>query len=225
MTTDRGSADTGGGGTAATRAGCHVRNRLVSGVLVLVPLAITLAVLSFIFNLLTGFMRPLLRGILVGWPEYVLTAIALVVMVFVVYVVGIIAAHIIGRRFLSFGESLIMRVPVVKTIYAATKQVLDTFSRAGKANFKAVVLIDFPRAGSRGLAFVTGSMKDANGTPVYRVFVPTAPNPTSGFLVLLPPDQVRFTDISVEDGVKMLISGGVLSPETFREVPPPDDMF
>ncbi|HOW97953.1 MAG TPA: DUF502 domain-containing protein [Kiritimatiellia bacterium] len=199
----------------------HLRRRLVSGVLLLVPLAITLFILNLIFNALTAFALPLLRPWLGEWPEYALVAVALAVTFALIYLVGLIATHIIGRRIIQFGEAILLKLPIVKSVYSASKQVVNTFSASTAAAFQSVVLVEFPRTGSLAVGFVTGTILDPGERRLYRVFVPTTPNPTSGFLVLLPAEQVRFTDISVEDGVKMIVSGGMLSPERYAETPPP----
>jgi len=206
----------------SSKFGKHVRTRLVSGLLVLIPLAITLFVLNVFFSSLTAFVRPLLLPWLGELPEYALTLIAVVTTVLLIYLVGIITTHIVGRRMIYWGEALLMRLPIVKSIYAASKQVVDTFSSSQKATFQAVVLVEFPRRGSRALGFVTGTIRTAEGTQLYRVFIATTPNPTSGFLLLLPVDEVQFTDISIEDGVKMIVSGGMLAPEAYGlRTPPP----
>ncbi|MCE9616569.1 MAG: DUF502 domain-containing protein [Lentisphaerae bacterium] len=199
----------------------HLRTRLVSGVLVLVPLAVTYFILRVLFHSLTSFMLPLLKPVLGHLPDYVLTLIALVATVALVYVVGLITTHFVGRRIIHLGESIILKVPIAKSIYAASKQVVDTFSAGNRNAFKAVVMVDFPHAGSQVIGFATGTFTDTGGRSQYCVFVPTTPNPTSGFLLIFPADQVRFTDLSVEDGIKMIVSGGVLVPPRYAILPPP----
>jgi uncharacterized membrane protein len=194
----------------------HLRTRLVSGLLVLIPLAITLFILNVFFSSLTAFVRPLLRPILGGMPEIVLTLVALSCTVFLVYLVGLVATHIIGRRIIQVGEDLLLRLPLVRSVYAASKQVVDTFSSSTKAAFQAVVLVEFPHKDSLALGFVTGTILNPEGKLLYRVFVATTPNPTSGFLLLLPQEDIRFTDVSVEDGVKMIVSGGMLAPKSYQ---------
>ncbi len=198
----------------------HLRNRLVSGVLLLVPLTVTLFILKVLFRSFTGFIQPVLHHYLPGLPPYVLTVLAILSALLIVYAVGLVAGHIAGRRLIQFGESIVMKVPLIKSIYGASKQVVNTFS-SSKTAFQAVVLVDFPRMGSLAVGFVTGNMLGPDGQPLYRVFIATTPNPTSGFLILFPASQVRFTDIPIEDGIKMIVSGGMLSPAQYREVDPP----
>lgn len=209
--------------SVSARFGKHLRNRLLSGVLVLVPLAVTILVLQLLFNSLTGFIRPPLRPLLPDVPESVLTAIAFVAGLLIVYGVGAITSLVVGRRLIRLGEAVLLKLPVVKSIYSASKQVVDTFSASNMRAFKSVVLVEFPRPGSLALGFVTGTMADGEGRELYRLFVPTTPNPTSGFLVIVPKDDVHFTDIGVEDGIKMIVSGGMLAPTQYNRVdaPPP----
>ncbi len=205
----------------ASQFGKHVRTRLVSGLLVLVPLAITLFILNFILSFLTAFARPLMRLWLGGLPEYVLTLIALVAIVVMIYLVGLVTTHIVGRRAIQWGEHVLLKLPLVKSIYSASKQVVDTFSSPAGGSFQAVALVEYPRRGSLALGFVTGTILDPEGKVLYRVFVATTPNPTSGFLLLLPAEEVQFTEMSVEEGVKMIVSGGMLAPAQYKLVPAP----
>ena len=199
----------------------HLRARMISGILVLIPLAITLFILNVILASLTAFVRPLLHPFLGEIPENAITLIALFVTTLIIYFTGLITNHLIGRRLFSLGERLLMKMPIIKSVYSASKQVVETFSSSTKAAFKAVAVVEFPRKGSLAIGFVTGAMTNPDGQLLYRVFIATTPNPTTGFLLILPADEVQFTDISVEDGVKMIVSGGVLSPESYQRRPPP----
>lgn len=196
----------------------HMRAKFVSGFLVLVPLAITIFVLRIIITALTGLVRPFLSGWTDSLPEYVIMVIAAVAAVCTIYVVGLITTHFVGRRLIGFGESLLLRLPIVKTVYAASKQMVETFSESTQRAFKAVVFVDFPRTGTLAAGFLTGTIVDPSNKILYSVFVPTTPNPTSGFLIILPEEDIRFTDISIEDGIRMIVSGGVLSPKRYGHV-------
>ena len=202
--------------------GKHLRTRMVSGLLVLIPLAITLFILNLCFTSLTAFVRPVMRPWVGELPEYILTLIALFVTVVLVYLAGLITNHIVGRRMIHWGESLLLRLPIVRSVYSASKQVVETFSSSTKAAFQAVVLVEFPRRDSFAVGFITGTILNPEGKTLYRVFVATTPNPTSGFLIILPETEVHFTDISVEDGVKMIVSGGMLAPPSYQIRPAQD---
>jgi uncharacterized membrane protein len=207
--------------TKTTTFSAHLRSRFISGILVLIPLAITLFILNVILASLTAFVRPLLRPFVGEISEYAVTLIALVVTTLIIYFTGLVANYVIGRRLIRIGERLLMKMPIIKSVYSASKQVVDTFSSTTKAAFKAVALVEFPRKGCLALGFVTGSMTNPDGQLMYRIFLATTPNPTTGFLLILPAEEVQFTDITVEEGVKMIVSGGVLSPESYQRRPPP----
>lgn len=202
------------------RIGKHIRTRLVSGMLVLIPLAVTLFFLRLFFSSLTAFARPFLRPWIGELNEYVLTLIALIITVAVIYSAGLITTHIVGRQVLHWGEKWLLKMPIVKTIYASSKQVVDTVSSSTSAAFQSVAFVQFPHADSLAIGFSTGTMTGPEGQTLYRIFIATTPNPTSGFLIFLPAERIQFTDISVEDGIKMIISGGMLSPKHYRVVPP-----
>jgi len=200
--------------------GRHLRSRLVSGVLVLIPLAVTLFVLRLVFSALISFALPVVQPLLKDAPPIVLLSIALLVMIVLIYVVGQITTHIVGRRMIKWGESVLLKLPLIKSVYAASKQMVDTFSTSTTAAFQAVVLVAFPHRESMAVGFVTGTILDQDNRLLYRVFVPTTPNPTSGFLVMLAEREVSFTDISIEEGVKMIVSGGMLAPAQYKLVAP-----
>jgi uncharacterized membrane protein len=134
------------------------------------------------------------------------------VLIVAVYVLGEVATNFVGRRLLALAESVVLRVPIVKVVYSATKQVAAAFQGRKARAFKSVVFVEFPSPGMRAVGFVTGELEDASGTPCATVFVPTTPNPTTGFLQVVPLDALVQTSYSVEDGIKMIMSLGVLVP-------------
>lgn len=197
----------------------YVRTRLISGFLVLVPLWITYFVASTLFGVMGSVLQPLFR--LLPWElsPAVTWFLSVLAFLLVVFLVGVITSRVIGKRLLRWGESIILRVPVIKNIYGAAKQVIDAISLPGKSSFESVALVEFPRPGMFALGFVTGEMKDEQGEVWARVFVPTSPNPTSGFLQLVRRKEVRTLDMSVESAVKVIVSGGFIAPDTLRCVP------
>lgn len=209
------------------KIGRHLKSRMISGLLVLGPLVITLFILKLIFAALTAFVLPVIEGlpVLRDLPNGVLVFIATVLALLMIYLVGMFTTHLIGRRFLLMGEKLMLKLPIVKSVYSASKQVMDTFSSTTQASFSATVLVEFPHPGALAVGFITGTILNPQGKMLYRVFVATTPNPTSGFLLLLPEEDVTFTDITVEDGIKMCVSGGMLSPKQYAvrssPLPPP----
>jgi uncharacterized membrane protein len=202
---------------AEIKIGGHLKARMISGMLVLGPLVITLFILKLIFAALTAFILPVLRPWLEELPEYAVVIIATIAALLLIYLVGMFTTHFLGRRAIQMGESLMMKLPIVKSVYSASKQVMDTFSSSTKAAFTATVLVEFPHPGALAVGFITGTILNPQGEKLYRVFVATTPNPTTGFLIIYPEEGVTFTDISVEDGIKMIVSGGMLAPKSYAE--------
>ena len=204
-----------------------IKKRLIAGVIVLLPLYVTFYILKLLFIFAGGTMVPVVRRIFLrsDWlqlriPDSILTPlmflVGLLMLFLTLYFAGAFATNFIGKRIIHFGERILERMPLVKTIYGTSKQLIHSATLPGKGAFKRVVLVDFPRMGSKALGFVTGSFTDKHGTRLVSVFVSTSPNPTSGFVVLYPEDEVEDTNLSVEQGFKIIVSGGILSP-TLKE--------
>ena len=131
-----------------------------------------------------------------------------------IYIVGLIVSNVLGRKFYKLFESILNKIPLVSYIYSTIKQITDTLTISQKHAFKKVVFIEYPKKDIWTIALVTGESKDQNGENYYQVFVPTTPNPTSGFMLYLKKENVKDTNLSVDEGLKIVISGGMLAPET-----------
>ncbi len=208
-----------------TRARQDFQGRIFSGLMILIPLGITVFILNFLFAITVGSIVELLDAL--PWENkpkpYVINVLAFFLLIIVLYTVGHMAANMVGRRLIAIGESILTRIPLVKTIYSASKQVVETFSLKDKATtFRAAALVEFPSKGIRSLGFITGTVVDEHGRQCYRVFIPTTPNPTTGYLLVMKPEDVCPTDISIEEACKILMSGGIIFPEDFahRILPP-----
>jgi uncharacterized membrane protein len=191
---------------------------MASGLVVLIPLVVTIAVIRFVFNFTSGILLPFLDPALATWPAWGRAALSLTILVVSVYVLGELAAQAVGRRVLSLGEAIVLKVPFVKVVYSASKQVVATFQGQKSQAFKSVVFVEFPHPGMRAIGFVTSAVRRDDGTGWSLVFVPTTPNPTTGFLQMVPNDRLTPSDISVEDGVKLVMSLGVLTPANWNPV-------
>jgi uncharacterized membrane protein len=132
--------------------------------------------------------------------------------VILIYLAGLVAANVMGRRVIQFGESLVVRVPMAREIYNTIKQVVNSLMLSQKGGFREVVLVEFPRPGMQTVGFVTNRVVDGSGRELLNVFIPTAPNPTSGFFQIIPPENTSRTNLSVEEGMKLVISAGMVSP-------------
>ncbi len=202
-----------------------VRNRLVSGMLVLVPVGVTLLVMRWVLQWMAGFLQPFVEGLAarlgaapgVGHIPPQLFKVPLMIVSIVgflagVYLTGALAQAVIGRRLIRSGETVLLRVPLARTIYSAAKQVMEAIATPARSALRTVVVVEFPRRGMWSIGFLTGRLVDAGDRGMLKVFIPTTPNPTTGFFVMVPHEDVDITDLTVEEAFKMIISGGIVSP-------------
>jgi uncharacterized membrane protein len=196
-----------------------IRRTFLAGLLILLPLFVTYVLIAFLFNLFVGVGAPVVDALsrvfgvdALSWPV-IIPAVNLVLALSVMFLLGLVGANIIGRRILGAFERLLLRLPLVRTIYSSAKQVVETFQGPGR-NFQRVVLVEYPRKGLWSLALVATECRDTlhlvPGDKVLTVFVPTTPNPTSGYLVIVAPEDVIDVDFSVEEAFKFIISGGII---------------
>jgi uncharacterized membrane protein len=213
--------------------GAHFGRYLLIGFFTVAPLWVTWLVLDFLFSLLakTGapFLRGLARGLrpasetLADWlvhpmVQYVLAAL---VTLAGLYIVGLLTSVVVGRRLIAFTERLLARLPLVQTIYSATKRFLETL-RQPPVSGQRVVLIAFPSPEMKALGFVTKVMTDPDtGRQLAAVYVPTSPNPTSGYIEVVPVDDLVQTDWSVEEAMAFVMTGGTNAPDQLRFANPP----
>lgn len=187
-----------------------IRNKFITGILTLLPIYITYLLLRFIIGIAPNI--PYLRTIPFFSTNEILTNIiefigALVIIIFI----GFIVSNVVGKRLFALFESFMERVPLINTIYTSTRQIMKTLTMPGKGNFKQVVLIEYPRKGIWTLAFVTAYSKSESGEQYVHVFLPTTPNPTSGFMLFIKEKDVQSSGLSIEEGLKTIISGGMIS--------------
>lgn len=193
--------------------GKKLRGQFLTGILVVVPIAATILILVWIFTSIDNILQPVISTI---WGRTI-PGVGFGIMIILVYLAGVIASNIGGRRFIRFGESLLEKVPVVRPIYTVIKQTLDIFSTSGKAGFQQVALVEFPRKGIRTIGFITNETLDKSGEKLVYIFIPTSPNPMSGFLQIVREEEVVRTDISVDDALKMVISAGKVLPQKISD--------
>jgi len=206
-----------------------IRRYLVAGLLVWVPLGITLLVVRLLVRWLDGSLLLLPEAYR---PENLLgfsiPGLGVVVSVLIVFVTGVLAANLFGRSLVSVWERLLARIPLVRSIYSGAKQLAETmFSEAGQS-FRKVLLIEFPRKGLWTLAFQTGTdageAQRKTGRDVINVYVPTTPNPTGGYFVMVPREDVIELEMSVDDGLKMLMSMGAVVPHGHKQALQPEQV-
>jgi uncharacterized membrane protein len=193
----------------------NLKKYFVTGLLILVPLGITLWVLNLIVTTMDQTLLLPPPSVRNDFP-FNIPGTGVILTLAIVLVVGVLAHNFIGRHLVLWWEALLRRIPVVSSIYTSVKQVSDTlFSPSGQA-FRKAVLVQFPRDGAWSVAFVVGdpgeALKRPLGGDLQTVYVPTAPNPTSGYILILPPDQIVDLHISVDDALKFVVSMGVVTP-------------
>jgi uncharacterized membrane protein len=203
-----------------------VSRRMASGMLVLVPVGVTLLVMRWLFRWGTGQLRPVVKYVTSGleqwkwiaaqpdaWVNFYVYLLTILLLLFLLYLIGVLGQYLVGRRLIAAWESIWMRIPLARTIYGATKQVTEALSQPEGSAFKSVVVVDFPYPDAKAIGFLTGYVEDTAGRKFAKVLIPTTPNPTTGFLELIPLDRMFITDLTIEEGFRMLISGGIVSPE------------
>jgi uncharacterized membrane protein len=189
-----------------------VRNKFITGILTLLPIYITYLLLRFIIGIAPDI--PYLRTItFFSNNEILANIIEFIGALVVIFIIGIVVSNVIGKRLFTFFESIMEKVPLISTIYTSSRQIMQTLTMPSKGSFKQVVLIEYPRKGLWTLAFVTAYSKSESGEQYVHIFLPTTPNPTSGFMLFVKEKDIRQSGLSVEEGLKTLISGGMVAPK------------
>ncbi len=195
----------------------RLRRYFVAGLLVWLPLVATYLVLAFSIRLIDRsllLLPPNLRPEnLIGFK---IPGLGVILTLMLVLLTGLIVANFFGRRLILAWESLLSRIPLVRSVYGAVKQITSSLFADASQSFREVVLVEYPRRGLWMLAFVTGDtprrFQQVAGQDLINIYVPTTPNPTSGFYIMVPPSDIKRLDIPVEVGLKMILSAGVVNP-------------
>lgn len=193
-----------------------LKKRLLAGILIILPIYITYFVVKTLFKFVGGTFSPIIEKIIetndFQLPGVAVTIIGLILTFIALYFIGLFATNVVGGQIIRFFEMLVNKMPLIKTVYSSAKQIIQTATLPGKSAFKRVVLVDFPKQGVKVIGFVTGYTTIKDGEKFCSVFVPTTPNPTSGFLLFFTEKDIVDTSLSVEQGMKLLLSGGILTP-------------
>lgn len=191
-----------------TRITKHLRDTLVKGLLILLPMIATYVVIKWLFTSIDGLLQPLIQESL-GRHIPGLGAIALML---IIYFAGLAEENFLGRRMVNSGRSMLMRIPIINAVYAPARQLIDAFSGTGDSGFRHVVMIEYPRKDAWTIGFLTANTMAADGSPLSIVYIPTAPTPNSGWIALLPDKDVLYTDLSVASAMHLVLSGGIIAP-------------
>ncbi len=191
-----------------------LKRYFISGVLVVVPIILTYLVLKFLFLSLDSILQPLLHDLL----GYYIPGLGIFSTLLLILLTGVLTRNIIGARLYRFGDKILNRLPIIRPIYSSAKQLLTAIAEPSVSSFQEVALIEYPRKGIYALTFVSHRIKMVENDRtenLVAVFVPSTPTPISGMVILLPEKEIRILDITPEQGIKFLVSGGVASPDIF----------
>lgn len=188
----------------------HLKSRFVTGLFVVVPVGVTLFVLKFLFSFADGILGTYLDQMLIAVTkhDYYFPGLGMITGAVVIYLTGLLAANVMGKRLLRWWDAILARIPLVKSIYTSSKQLTQVFQE-GKTSYRRAVFVEWPRKGVRAVGFVTAEV-EREGERLVVVYVPTMPNPTSGFALFFREDEVFESGMTVEDAVKFVVSGGVV---------------
>lgn len=198
--------------------GARLRRIFLTGLLILAPVALTVYILRALFRFMDAIFAPVVdHALAYFFPGLHIPGLGILLTLIAIFLLGWLSTNVLGRRTIQAFENLVGRIPIAKSIYGATKGVLEALAQDQSEAFKRVVLVEYPKSRVYAVAFVTNSARwrtlDADTDDLLLVFVPTTPNPTSGFLLLVPRSEAIELPISVEAGVRLVISGGMLLPK------------
>ncbi len=190
-----------------------IRNVFITGIVVVLPLAGSLYILYFIFSLINQGTGPSIEMIF----GRKLPGVGVIFSFLLIFLVGLFARNFIGRKIISYGEKILLKIPLFNSIYISIKNVLDAIFNENFSSFKKPVLCEYPRKGIYSIGFLT---KDSSpyfdtitGQELYNVFLPTTPNPTTGMFIMVPINEGIILDLTIEEALKLIISGGIINPD------------
>ena len=193
-----------------------LRTHFFTGIVTTIPIGVTVWLLVWFFVTIDNVLQPIIKTIF-GRP---ITGVGFGITVVLVFLIGVIASNVIGKRLISYGEATLPFLPVFRQLYTGLKQITEGFTAPERTGYMQVVLVEFPRKGMRVIGFLTNELGDEPDSKLLTIFIPTSPNPTSGYLQMVKEEEVIRTNISVENALKMVISAGRVSPkEVVDELP------
>ncbi|MEC7622514.1 MAG: DUF502 domain-containing protein [Candidatus Neomarinimicrobiota bacterium] len=182
-----------------------IKRRIFAGLIALMPIMATYWIIKLLFEFLDRLAQPLLAVIGIQIP-----GLGIILTILFIFIIGLFVTNVLGRTILKWSEIIVARVPIVSTIYNSIKQITGAFSGSTAKSFQRVILIEYPRRNLWTMAFVTNESKNKKGDIFYHLFVPTTPNPTSGVFIIVPKKDAIHPNISVESGLRTIVSGGII---------------
>jgi uncharacterized membrane protein len=197
-----------------------IQRQFLAGLVILLPIGLTIYIVWILFNLVSKGFSPLLIRIpfLREMPIVMLRVIGLLITLVIIWIIGVVATNIFGRKILKLPEILLLKAPVVNRIYQTIRQIVQTII-VSKTALRQVVLVEYPRKGIYSVAFVT-NIYGEKGKRKFYLLIPTTPNPTTGFFAIVSEEEVIPLKMTVEDGMKLIVSAGIITPEGYSiEIP------
>jgi uncharacterized membrane protein len=192
-----------------------------SGIFVVVPLGITVIVIKAIFSFLDNLLLPYLEPSLGSWV--LVPGVGLLISILIIFAIGILVTNFIGHKLVHTGEQLLLKIPIAKSIYSSVKQILQTFTFDEESDPKKVVMVEYPKTDVWAIGLVKGEvLHPKTKQKLYSVLIIASINPTSGFFVMVPSDKTIKLDVSIEEAMKWIVSGGIITPDAFKYVKSPD---
>ena len=204
----------------------RLRNIFITGLLITLPIVLTWFILQFLFKNLDS-LSPVFTNVLIQlgapFPEgYRIPFLGVLITLLIILIVGWLTTSFFGKKIFQLGETLVEKIPFVRRIYTGSKQVVISIAQADTSAFRKVVLLEFPRRGLLAIGFVTGESRGEvqrlTQENMFNVFVPTMPNPTSGFLIFAPANELTEVSMSIEEGIKYVVSGGIVTPPGLKVI-------
>jgi uncharacterized membrane protein len=199
-----------------------IKKNIIAGLLVTVPVSLTYIVLKFVITRIDALVVPVVSKIIgekamENFNGYFVPGMGFLILIFFIFFIGLLATNFFGKKLFNFGELVLRKIPIVRVIYITIKKVVDTVSQSNESTFEKMALITYPRAPLKTLGILVCDTPDSVSKnieePSVNVFVPTSPNPTTGFVIAVPIKDVDFLKMTVEEGLKMVISFGVVAPK------------
>ena len=199
-----------------------IKKNIIAGLLVTVPVSLTYIILKFVITRIDALVVPVVSKIIgekamENFNGYFVPGMGFLILIFFIFFIGLLTTNFFGKKLFNFGELVLRKIPIVRVIYITIKKVVDTVSQSNESTFEKMALVTYPRAPLKTLGIIVCDTPDPVSKnieePSVNVFVPTSPNPTTGFVIAVPIKDVDFLKMTVEEGLKMVISFGVVAPK------------
>lgn len=204
-----------------------IKKIFIAGILALLPVVVTVYLLYFLYNLVVSKASPIVKKIAhqynYDFSEYIFQIGTFILILLIIFIIGIFTRMYLGKLFIKMLDNIMTHIPIARSIYNATKQVIDSFGNTSGSSFSKVVFVEFPRRDMWMIAFLVRDslpvMQEASTKEEsVNVFIPTAPNPTSGFIAVVPKKDIREIDITVEEGIKFVLSIGIINLDKHADI-------